>query len=123
MAHHDDPVADIDELLGVGRGEEDARGRASASSDQMRLISRRAPTSTPRVGIDHDQNAGFRSEPAGDLHLLLIAAGQRVHLGVDRRCLDAQQLDLVDRSSPAERDVEQAMRRDLAKAGDARYCR
>ena len=74
LAHHDNPVADIDELLGVGRGEQDARARLRASSDQMRLISRRAPTSTPRVGIDHDEDAGLRSEPAGDLHLLLIAA-------------------------------------------------
>ena len=38
--------------------------------------------------VDHDEDARFGCEPAGDLDLLLIAAGERPHLGVDRRRLD-----------------------------------
>ena len=47
---------------------------ARASSDQMRLISRRAPTSTPRVGSIRIRIARLGGQPARDLHLLLVAA-------------------------------------------------
>ena len=63
---------------------------SARSSAQTRLISARAPTSTPRVGIDQDQDPRIGGEPARHLHFLLIAAGQRADQGLDRRRLDVE---------------------------------
>ena len=61
-----------------------------------------------------------RRQPARDLHLLLVAAGQRADLGVDRCRLDLQGSRLIQSPPPAERDVQQ---RHGARSGAGWRCR
>ena len=84
VAHDDDAVADVDQFLGVGRGEQDGlpAGR-EVGPDALDLAPRADIDAARRV--DQDEDAGVGREPAGDLDLLLVAAGQRPHFGVDRR--------------------------------------
>ena len=64
-----------------------------------------------------------RREPAGDLHLLLVAAGKRSHLGIDAAGLDLQRVDLVD-GDPARAPRRRGRRAAPAPAGSpARCCR
>ena len=73
--------------------------------------------------VDHDEDARIGGEPARDLHLLLVAAGQRPHLGVDRRGLDLQRVDLVARPPPPAADVEQRRGGQSCRGSRCRYCR
>ena len=57
---------------------------------RSRLISRAGADIDAARRVDQDEDAGVGGQPAADLHLLLVAARQRPHLGVDRRRLDVQ---------------------------------
>ena len=99
VAHHDDAVADVDQFLGVGRGEQDrVPPLAEIRPDALDLAPRADVDAARRV--DHDQDASVGGQPAGDLHLLLVAAGKRPHLGIDRRGLDLEAIDLIAGVTP-----------------------
>ena len=68
---------------------------SSQSDSTSRWISALAPTSMPRVGSSRISSRGSVSEPAGEQHLLLVAAGQVADDGVRVGGADVERLDVL----------------------------
>ena len=99
LRHHQHAVAEIGQLLGLGRDDEHrhaARRRVRGRADEFRA---RAPTSTPRVGSSRISTLRLGAQPAADHHLLLVAAAEPADRRLDARRLDREVADR--RSAPA----------------------
>ena len=99
VAQHHGAVADLDDLLGIGRNQQDgAAGVGEFGPDALDLGARADIDAARR--IDQQQDADARGQPARHLHLLLVAAAQRADEHVDIAGLDLQPVEQIDHLAP-----------------------
>src|SRR5215204_802983 len=91
VAHDDDPDAAFDQLLKLGRDHQDAEAGGGQLVDERLNFALRAHVYAARRLVE-DEKAGVLAEPAGEQHLLLVAARKLPDLLVGARSLDAEPL-------------------------------
>ena len=75
VAHHDDALGEPEHLLELGRDEDDGEALLGQLGDLALDVGLRADVDAAGRLVEHDQ-LGRGREPAGQQHLLLVAAGE-----------------------------------------------
>jgi len=91
--HHGDAVAHAEDFGHLGR-DHDNRHAALGQIDHEAVDLGFGADIDALSGLVEDENGGRDVEPAGERDLLLIAAGERAGLGVDRRGFDLEAIDV-----------------------------
>ncbi len=89
VAHHGDLVAEAEHLLQLGGDEQHRHAAVGQLHDQLLDLGLGADVDAAG-GLVEDQQARLGDQPAGQQHLLLVAAGEVAHRHVGVRRPDAQ---------------------------------
>src|SRR6478735_10027703 len=110
VPHHDDAVAEPEDLLELRGDEDDGHALAGELGDELLDLGLGADVDAAS-GLVEDQHLGLGDQPAGQQHLLLVASGEVAHQRVGVGRTDVELLDVVgdqavpgglrDRAEPA----------------------
>ena len=92
VIEHQHAIAAADQLVIVGRIEDDRRALVGETPEQLIEFLLGADVDAARRIVEKD-DARVAHQPFGDHHLLLVAAGQRADRDIQPGRADAEQLD------------------------------